>query len=151
MHSHARLTYSEVASMVENPKEINTKQYAELLPHIQLLYKVYKGLHKARKKRGAIDFDTIETQMIFNNQGKIEQILPLQRNIAHCLIEECMLAANVCASDFLQKHRQPVLYRIHEGPTSEKLESLRDFLKEFGLQLSGGSQPHAKDYAKTLT
>ncbi|SDY22918.1 ribonuclease R [Nitrosomonas sp. Nm33] len=151
MHSHARLTYTEVAAMLDRPKDTNTKQYTELLPHIQLLYKVYRGLQKARKKRGAIDFETIETQMIFNVQGKIEQILPLQRNVAHRLIEECMLAANVCASDFLQKHRQPVLYRVHEGPAPEKLTALRDFLKEFGVQLGGGSEPHAKDFAKTLT
>lgn len=151
MYSHARLTYNEVAAMLDRPKEINTKQYTELLPHIQLLFKLYKVLQKARKKRGAIDFETTETQMIFNDQGKIEQILPLQRNVAHRLIEECMLAANVCASDFLQKHRQPVLYRVHEGPALEKLTALRDFLKEFGVQLGGGSEPHAKDFAKALT
>ncbi|TYP80176.1 MULTISPECIES: ribonuclease R [Nitrosomonas] len=151
MHSHARLTYNQVAAMLNKPKEPDTEPYTELLPHIQLLYKVYQILQKARKKRGAIDFETIETQMIFNDQGKIEQILPVQRNVAHRLIEECMLAANVCASDFLQKHRHPVLYRIHEGPAPEKLEALRDFLKEFGLQLGGGSEPHAKDFAKVLT
>ena len=150
MRSHARLTYNEVATLLDKPKNIDTKQYTELLPHIQLLFKAYKVLKKARKRRGAIDFETIETQMFFNDQGKIEQILPVQRNEAHCLIEECMLAANVCASDFLQKHKQPVLYRIHEGPTPEKLTALRDFLKEFGLQLGGGNEPHAKDYAKTL-
>ena len=77
--------------------------------------------------------------MVFNDQGKIERIIPLQRNDAHRLIEECMLAANVCASDFLQKHKQPTLYRIHEGPTPEKLDALRDFLKEFGVQLGGGA------------
>lgn len=136
--------------MLDNPKETGTQQYTELLPHIQLLYKAYKVLKRARKRRGAIDFETIETQMFFNEQGKIERILPVQRNEAHRLIEECMLAANVCASDFLQKHKQPVLYRIHEGPATEKLTALRDFLKEFGLQLGGGNQPHAKDYAKTL-
>lgn len=149
MRSHARLTYNEVALLLKKPK--GNKQYTELLPHLQLLYKAYKVLKKARKKRGAIDFETVETQMIFNDQGKIEQILPIQRNEAHSLIEECMLAANVCASEFLQKHKQPVLYRIHEGPSLEKLLALREFLKEFGLQLSGGNKPHAKDYAKTLS
>lgn len=150
MHSHARLTYNEVAAMLDNPQEANTTQYTELLPHLNLLYKAYKVLKKARKRRGAIDFETTETRMIFNDQGKIEQILPVQRTEAHCLIEECMLAANVCASDFLKRHKQPVLYRIHEGPMPDKLAALRDFLKEFGLQLGGGSEPHAKDYAKTL-
>lgn len=151
MFSQARLTYTKVAAMLENPKGEDAKQYKSLLPHIQLLYKLFKVLFKARGKRGAIDFETIETQMIFNDQGKIERILPVKRNDAHRLIEECMLAANVCASDFLQKHKQPTLYRIHEGPTPEKLLALRDFLKEFGVQLSGGDEPSAKNYAKTLS
>jgi ribonuclease R len=151
MHSHARLTYTKVAAMLDNPKGEDARQYESLLPHIQLLYKLFKVLLKVRKKRGAIDFETVETQMIFNDQGKIERILPVKRNDAHRLIEECMLAANVCASDFLQKNKQPTLYRIHEGPTSDKLAALRDFLKEFGVQLGGGSQPSAKDYARTLT
>ncbi len=150
MFSHARLTYTKVAAMLENPKGEDAKQHDKLLPHIQLLYKLFKVLLKAREKRGAIDFETIETQMVFNDQGKIERILPVKRNDAHRLIEECMLAANVCASDFLQKHKQPTLYRVHEGPTPEKLVALRDFLKEFGLQLRGGDEPHAKDYARTL-
>jgi ribonuclease R len=151
MHSHARLTYTRVAAMLGNSKGEDARQYESLLPHIQLLYKLFKVLLKVRKKRGAIDFETVETQMIFNDQGKIERILPVKRNDAHRLIEECMLAANVCASDFLQKNKQPTLYRIHEGPTSDKLAALRDFLKEFGVQLGGGSQPSAKDYARTLT
>jgi ribonuclease R len=151
MFSHARLTYTKVAAMLENPKGEEAKQYQDLLPHIQLLYKLFKVLLKARDLRGAIDFETVETQMIFNDEGKIERILPVKRNDAHRLIEECMLAANVCASDFLQKHKQPTLYRIHEGPTPEKLAALRDFLKEFGVQLGGGDDPKAKDYAKTLS
>jgi ribonuclease R len=89
--------------------------------------------------------------MEFDEQGKITAIYPVQRNDAHRLIEECMLAANVCASDFLQRHEQPALYRIHEGPTPEKLKALREFLREFGLQLGGGDDPHAKDYAKLLS
>ncbi|MGG7055296.1 ribonuclease R [Nitrosomonas sp. ANs5] len=151
MHSHARLTYNLVATMLTEPKGSVAKKHAQLLPHLRLLNKLFKVLQRSRKKRGAIDFETIETEMVFNDQGKIEQIRPVQRNDAHRLIEECMLAANVCASDFLQTHQQPVLYRIHDGPTEEKLLALRDFLKEFGLQLRGGSEPHAKDYARTLT
>jgi ribonuclease R len=150
MYSHARLTYTEVAAMIENPRGEEAKRHRKLLPHIRLLYKLFKVLLKARKKRGAIDFETIETRMVFNDEGKIDCILPVKRNDAHRLIEECMLAANVCASDFLKKHEQPTLYRIHEGPTPEKLVALRDFLKEFGLQLGGGDRPSAKDYAKSL-
>jgi len=151
MHSHARLTYNIVSAILEQPKGTVAKGHTQLLPHLRLLYKLFKVLEKSRKKRGAIDFETIETEMVFNDQGKIENINPVQRSDSHRLIEECMLAANVCASDFLQKHQQPVLYRIHEGPTTEKLVALRDFLKEFGLQLRGGDEPHAKDYARTLT
>lgn len=151
MHSHARLTYNLVATILAQPRGSVAKKHAQLLPHLRLLNKLFKVLQRSRKKRGAIDFETIETEMVFNDQGKIEQIRPVQRNDAHRLIEECMLAANVCASDFLQRHQQPALYRIHEGPTEEKLLALRDFLKEFGLQLRGGSEPHAKDYARTLT
>lgn len=148
MHSHARLTYTKVAAMLEDPEAAG--EHAGLLPNIQLLYTLYGVLAKARQKRGAIDFETIETQMIFNEQGKIDKIVPVVRNDAHRLIEECMLAANVCASEFLKKHQQAALYRIHEGPTPEKLINLRNFLKEFGLDLKGGDEPHAKDYAALL-
>lgn len=150
MHSHARLTYTIVAEILEKPKGAVARKHADLLTPIKSLHKIYKILQRSRKIRGAIDFETVETEMVFNDQGKIEQVRPVIRNEAHRVIEECMLAANVCASEFLQKHGQPVLYRIHEGPVAEKLAALRDFLKEFGLQLSGKDEPHAKDYAKTL-
>ena len=150
MSSHARLTYTQVAAMLAHPKGAEAKQFAELLPHMKLLHKLFKALLKARIKRGAIEFETVETQMYFNDQGKIERIEPVQRNEAHRLIEECMLAANVCAADFLQKHGQTALYRIHEDPAPEKIEALRQFLKEFGISLGGKSKPTAKDYADTL-
>jgi len=121
-----------------------------LAPHIRALHRLYRLLARARERRGAIDFETIETEMIFDDQGKIARIVPVRRNDAHRLIEECMLAANVCASDFLREHDHSMLYRIHEGPTPEKLAALRDFLKGFGLQLEGGDDPHASDYAKLL-
>ncbi len=122
----------------------------ELVPHIQTLYTLFKALFSQRQKRGAIDFESIETQMIFDANGKIERIVRVERNDAHKLIEECMLAANVSASDFLEKNKQPTLYRVHEGPTPEKLESLRTMLKDFALALGGGDKPHAKDYAELL-
>jgi ribonuclease R len=150
MRSHARLTYTTVAAILEKPKGAEAKEHAGLLPHLQLVYKLFKALLKARKKRGAIDFETTETQMFFNEQGKIEKIVPVQRTEAHRLIEECMLAANVCAADFLQKNGQTTLYRIHESPAAEKIEALRNFLKEFGIQLGGKNKPGAKDYAQTL-
>ncbi len=150
MCSHARLTYTEVAAMLAKPKGSEAKRYPMLLPHILILQKLFKALLKTRKKRGAIDFETSETQMFFNEQGKIDRIEPVQRTDAHRLIEECMLAANVCAADFLQKHDQMTLYRIHEDPSPEKIIALRNFLKEFGIQLGGKEKPSAKDYAQTL-
>ena len=148
--SRARLTYNQVWSWLDGGAQPDNEVHLELQPQLQALYSLFKVLLKARHKRGAIDFETIETMMLFNDQGKIENIVPVQRNDAHRLIEECMLAANVCASAFLEKHKQPCLYRIHEGPTPEKLEALRSFLREFGLGLPGGENPTAKDYGALL-
>jgi ribonuclease R len=148
--SHARLTYTEVAAMLEDGRGEAARHRQALLPHIRNLHRLFGLLLKARGRRGAIDFETIETEMVFDSQGKIARIVPVKRNDAHRVIEECMLAANVCTSDFLREHKHPMLYRIHEGPTPEKLGALREFLKGFGLQLSGGDDPHARDYAKLL-
>ena len=151
MWSHARLTYTAVAGMLADSKGAAVQRHGRLMPHLANLHRLYQTLAKSRAKRGAIDFDSTETRMIFDAHGKIERIVPVQRNDAHRLIEECMLAANVCASDFLRSHDHPTLYRIHEGPTSERLLGLREFLKGFGLRLGGGETPHAGDYAKVLT
>ncbi len=150
MWSHARLTYTEVAAVLAEPRGAAAERLRVLAPHLQNLHRLYQVLAKARSKRGALDFDSTETRMIFDEHGKIERIVPVKRNDAHRLIEECMLAANVCASDFLQSREHPTLYRIHQGPTPERLLALREFLKGFGLQLGGGDTPHATDYAKVL-
>jgi ribonuclease R len=150
MHSHARFTYTEVAAMLEDPNGDTAKKYAKLLDPIRRLYALFNVLLKTREKRGAIDFETTETQLLFDDNGKITNIIPVVRNDAHRLIEECMLAANVCAADFLAKNEHPALYRVHAGPNPEKLESLREFLREFGLGLGGGDEPKASDYAKLL-
>ena len=149
IHSHERCTYTRVAAHLEG-KEADPPLPGDVLPNIDTLYAVFKALLGARRKRGAIDFDSVETRMIFDDQGKIEKIIRVERNDAHRLIEECMLAANVCASDFLEKNEQPTLYRVHEGPSAEKLEALRSMLKDFGLTLGGGDEPQAKDYAELL-
>ncbi len=151
MFSKARLTYNQVAAALYDNDPAALEVIGGLLPHLQNLDKLFRVLLKARAKRGAIDFETQETRMIFDDNGKIAQIVPESRNDAHRLIEECMLAANVCASEFLQAQEHPALYRVHEGPTPEKLAKLRDFLGEFGLQLGGGEEPKAGDYAKLLT
>ena len=148
--SHARLTYNLVWSWLSGEKAPETDVHRSVLPHVQNLYKLFGALHKARGQRGAIDFETTETQMLFNDQGKIENIVPVVRNDAHRIIEECMLAANVCASAFLAEHKQTCLYRIHESPSEDKLQNLRAFLGEFGLALGGGDEPRAKDYGLLL-
>ncbi len=150
MRSRARLTYTAVAAALADSRGEAALKLKGLLPRLQLLNEVFKALLKAREERGAIDFETVETQFVFDAEGRVARIDRVERNDAHRIIEECMLAANVSASDSLSKHRQPALYRIHEGPTPEKLANLREFLKEFGLQLSGGDKPTAKHYAKLL-
>ncbi len=150
MFSQARLTYNQVADMLDHPQGEIAQKFASVLPQVNHLHTLFKTLLQAREKRGAIDFETIETQMVFTDQGKIDRIVPLVRNDAHRLIEECMLAANVCTANFLNESKHPVLYRVHEGPTPEKLEAVREFFKEFGMELGGGEKPEAGDYAKLL-
>src|SRR5579883_123384 len=148
--SHARLTYNQTFAMIsENNQELREK-YKELVPHLNELFSVFKILHKAREKRGAIDFDLPETRIVFGEGRKIEKIVPLQRNDAHRVIEEAMLCANICAAKFLLKNQAPGLYRVHEGPSIEKLLDLRKFLGELGLTLPGKEEPTPKDYANLL-
>ncbi|HWT71357.1 MAG TPA: ribonuclease R [Oxalicibacterium sp.] len=151
IHSAARLTYNEVAAILGNTKGTEAARRAPLVPHLLNLYAVYQALLQARHARGAIDFETTETYIVCNAVGKIEQIIPRTRNDAHKVIEECMLAANVCAADLLERHKHPAVYRVHAPPTKEKLNQLRTFLKQLGLNLGGGDKPTASDYAELLT
>ncbi|HZE60344.1 MAG TPA: ribonuclease R, partial [Burkholderiales bacterium] len=141
IRSHARLTYTEVW------EKLSSKTAQE---HLVVLYDVFKVLLEQRERRGAIDFETVETRMLFDARGKIERIVPEPRNDAHRLIEECMLAANVCAGNFVAGHAHPVLYRVHDVPSAEKVSALRAFLAELGLQLPGGEIPRPADYAQLL-
>lgn len=149
MRSHARLIYNDVAAMLEGDPTL-CKKHADLLPHLHDLYQLYQVLHAQRVERGAIDFDTTETRIEFNDLKRVERIVPVVRNDAHRLIEECMLAANVATARFLLRKKQPALYRIHEGPAEEKLTDLRGFLGELGLSLPGGKKPTAGDYSVLL-
>jgi len=155
MRSHARLTYNKVSDMLERPDSESgirlSAQYADVLPHLHNLYDLYKLLRKARTERGAIDFETTETRIIFDAERKIEEIVPVHRNDAHKIVEESMLCANVAAARFLKKHKIPALYRVHDGPSEERLNSVRLFLGELGLQLGGGDQPTSADYQELLS
>ncbi|WP_077064993.1 ribonuclease R [Mannheimia massilioguelmaensis] len=149
MNSHARLTYTKVARILEGDEELS-KRYAELVPDLKELHNMYKSLVQARHQRGAIDFETIESKFIFNELGRIESIEQVERNDAHKIIEECMIMANIAAANFMERHQEPALFRIHAGPSEEKLVSFRSFLAECGLSLEGGLKPTTKDYAKLL-
>ena len=148
IHSHARLTYTQVGEVLEKGTHPDVDK--RRVPDLKRLHRLYKVLRAARDKRGAIDFETVETRIIFNEQRKIEAIVPVIRNDAHKLIEECMLSANVAAADFFEANGVPMLYRVHEGPTEEKLENLRKFLGELGLDLAGGLKPTPLHYQRLL-
>ncbi len=155
MHSHARLTYTKVAAMLvdgdqENNKQPLRTQYKEIVPDLENLYTLFKILLKIREARGAIEFESTETRIVFGENRKIEQIVPVYRNDAHRLIEECMLMANVATAEYLEKNKIPALYRNHEPPGEEKLADLREFLSEIGLNLEGGSEPQPKHYRNLL-
>lgn len=150
IHSAARLTYTEVAAILTNTKGPEAAKRPELVPHLLHLYEIFHALLQARQARGAIDFETTETYIVCNAAGKIEKILPRTRNDAHKVIEECMLAANVCAADLMERHKQQGLFRVHAHPAKEKLAILRTFLKQIGLTLSGGDTPSASDYAELM-
>ena len=150
MHSAARMTYNEVADILADANGEQAQKRPGIVPHLQHLNQVFRALLKARQERGAIDFETTETYIVCNALGKIEKIIPRTRNDAHRLIEECMLSANVCAADFLLRHKHPGTFRIHATPTEEKLNQLRTFLKQVGLNLAGGNKPSARDYAAVM-
>jgi ribonuclease R len=150
MRSWARLTYTEVAEAVVVRDTKVRSNLQKVLPHLEDLNSLYKVLRKQRDKRGAIDFDTTETKIVFGRDRKIERIVPQERNDAHRMIEEFMVAANVAAAEYLLEHKIPALYRVHAGPSVQKLEDLRSFLAELGLSLGGGEQPQPKHYAKLL-
>lgn len=133
MNSHARLTYSKVWGILQGEPELY-KRYQEHVPHLQNLYALYKALKKARAQRGAIEFETQETKFIFNANRKIDHIVPVVRNDAHKLIEECMIMANVAAADMLGKHKAEALYRVHDEPNEERLKSFLSYLSEVGIE-----------------
>ena len=159
MHSHARLTYKLVGKILDNKNTDEGAQeerlqlreeYKVIVPQLDDLHGLYKKLRKARSKRGAIEFESVETRIIFNAERKIEDIVPVHRNDAHKVIEECMLCANVATAKFFQQHNIPALYRVHQGPSDQKLENLKKYLNEIGVTLNGGDKPSPKDYLAVM-
>ena len=146
MWSHARFTYTEVAAILGNTRGPEAIKRKALVPHLLHLHGAYESLLKARQKRGAVDFETTETQILCDENGRIEKIVPRTRNVAHRLIEEAMLAANVCSADFIMQSKHAGLFRVHEGPTPEKLEALRAYIKALGLGISLSETPKPGDF-----
>lgn len=146
MFSHGRLTYTEVAAILQNTRGPQAQQRKTLVPHLLNLHDVYRALLQGRERRGAVDFETVETQIVCDESGRIDKIVPRTRNDAHRLIEEAMLAANVCSAEFIANGKHPGLYRVHEGPTPEKLETLRQYLRTLGVQQTIGDEPKPADF-----
>jgi ribonuclease R len=145
--SHARLTYNEVAAALSNTRGPEAQKHAALMPHLLHLHEAYRALLKQRAQRGAMDFETVETQIVCDADGRIEKIVPRTRNDAHRLIEEAMLAANVCAADFIAIGEHPSLYRVHEGPTPERRLTLQTYLRALGLGLHLSDEPTPQEMA----
>jgi len=148
MWSHARLTYTEVAAILGNTRGPEATRRKDLVPHLLNLHDVYRALLKGRAARGAVDFETVETQIVCDENGRIEQIVPRVRNDAHRLIEEAMLAANVCSADFILQASHPGLFRVHEGPTPEKKEILRGYLKAMGIGMTISEDPEPAEFQR---
>jgi ribonuclease R len=146
MHSHARFTYNEVAAILSNTRGPEAQKRSERVQDLLHLHDIYRALLAERQRRGAVDFETTETQIVCDDSGRIEKIVPRVRNDAHRLIEEAMLAANVCSADFLAQAQHPGLFRVHEGPTPEKREILRQYLRSLGLGLSVSEDPHTREF-----
>ncbi|MCH9161331.1 ribonuclease R [Legionella pneumophila] len=149
IHSHARLTYTAVGAWLEQGK--TDEKHQALWPMLESLYDLYHILLDTRRLRGAMDFETTETRIEFDENKKIKCIVPVIRNDAHKLIEECMLAANVATARFLEKAEIPTLYRVHAAPEEDKITALRQFLGELGLSLGGGRIPGPKDFQRTMS
>ena len=146
MFSHARFTYTEVAAILQNTRGPEAQGRKVLVPYLLNLHDVYRALLAARQVRGAVDFETTETQIVCDESGRIEKIVPRTRNDAHKLIEEAMLAANVCSADFIGQSKHVGLFRVHEGPTPEKQETLRNYLKAMGVPHTLSDNPHPSEF-----
>ncbi len=151
MHSHARLTYTQVWQAVGEGDAEAIETIGSLLPHVQRLHQLYQVLAKARKARGAIEFESSEVRFVLGPQGEVVQAGMIQRNDAHKLIEECMIAANVEAARFLLKKAVPAPYRIHAKPPESKYTDLLEFLKEFKLRMPAWAVVEPRDFTALLT
>ena len=149
MRSHARFTYSKVAKILDGDETLIT-EYKALVPDLKNLKDMYLSLSDARNKRGAIAFETEESLFLFNADKKIESVVPLIRNDAHKIIEECMILANVATAKFIEKNNKPGLFRVHDKPSEDKYNKFVSYLSELGIPLPKREAPEPQDYCDIL-
>jgi ribonuclease R len=150
MRSHARLTYDKVWQAVGLREKDARHEVADVLPQLENLHALYQAMAAQRKRRGAIDFETPEVKFRLDQTGSVESMGATERNDAHKLIEECMIAANVQAALFLEKKKIPALFRAHEPPPAEKYEDLQQFLREFKLRMPPVDEVTPGDFSEIL-
>ncbi|AXR07873.1 ribonuclease R [Salinimonas sediminis] len=150
MNSHARLTYNKVWRILQGDKDLN-QRYAEQVPHLRNLHALYRTLKKARMGRGAIEFETQESKFVFNAQRKIENIVPVVRNDAHKMIEECMIMANVSAAQMLEEHKAASLFRVHDKPDADRLTAFTSYLSEIGVPHRINDDATPADFTDVVT
>ncbi|MEB5930453.1 ribonuclease R [Acinetobacter schindleri] len=147
MHSKSRLTYNQVAQYFDGDSNAITED-RDVRKSLNTLFQLYQVLKELRADRHAMEFETVETYMTFDELGGIQEILPRTRNDAHKLIEECMLLANVAAAEYALKNEIPMLYRVHQPPEFSRIQKVRDFVKLLGLKFP--EQPTQKDYQEVI-
>ncbi|WP_394172784.1 ribonuclease R [Thalassotalea litorea] len=149
MRSHARFTYTKVAAILDGDKALR-EQYQNQVADLENLHQLYHALVHERRNRGAIEFETEEVRFIFNANRKIESVVPLIRNDAHKIIEECMIMANVATAKFIEKHQKPGLFRVHDKPNEEKYGNLLNYLSELGVNLEKKKEPEPADFGDII-
>jgi len=149
MRSHARFTYTKVAAILDGDEALSA-EYSAVVPDLKNLEHMYHALTDARLKRGAIAFETQESIFLFNEDKKIDSVVPLIRNDAHKIIEECMIMANVATAKFIEKHEKPGLFRVHDKPSEDKYRNFITYLNELGLSLPAKEEPEPRDYGDIL-
>ena len=149
MRSHARFTYSKVASILDGDEAL-INEYHALVPDLENLKSMYLALSDARNQRGAIAFETEESLFLFNEDKKIDSIVPLIRNDAHKIIEECMILANVATAKFIEKNNKPGLFRVHDKPSEDKYKNFVSYLSELGISIPNREAPEPRDYGDIL-
>ncbi len=150
MNSFARLTYNKVWAILNNDPLLK-ERYEERVEDLENLYKLYRTLKKARTHRGAIEFESKETKFVFNAQRKIDHIIPIERNDAHKIIEECMIMANVSAAKYIENNNAEALFRVHDKPDEDRLKTFRSYLSEVGIGFTASNDVNPNDFAEVAS